>query len=163
MAGGVIFQRVALPHRLFAASPRRYALPSSPSSAILWCILHRHTRLSSSINPSGSSLSFSIWWTSSPCVVDFPWSLQTSHIQCASSLTCRLFLFHRAVKRSLSAPVLSYLYVGLFLGQGSSYACIFPQRGHALYAPMCVPPSIGSGSRRLDETRLAVLLSCPAA
>lgn len=50
-----------------------------------------------------------------------PLSLHTSHIQCASSRTCRLFLFHLDVERSLSAPVLSYLYVGLFLGHGWSY------------------------------------------
>lgn len=62
-----------------------------------------------------------MWWTSSPSVVAFPWSLHTSHIQCASSRTCMLFLFQRAVKRSLSAPVLSYLYVGFFLGHGWSY------------------------------------------
>lgn len=132
---------------LLAASHRRYSLDSSPSSAILWCILHRHTSPSSSIKPSGSSLSLSMWWTSSPSVVALPWSRHTSHIQCASSLTCRLFLFQRDVNLSLSAPVLSYLYAGFFLGHGSSYGCIFPHLLHDLYAPMPSPPLYASGPR----------------
>lgn len=77
-----------------------------------------------------------MWWTSSPAVVTLPRSLHTSHIQCASSLTWRLFLFHLDVKRSLSAPVLSYLWTGFRLGHGRSYGWIPPHLGQALYAPM---------------------------
>lgn len=101
-----------------------------------------------------------MWWTSSPSVATFPLSLHTSHIQCASSRTCRLFLFHLDVNLSLSAPVLSCLYVVLFIGQGWPYGCIFPHRGQLLYAPMRFPLSIGNGPRRLDETRFVVLLGC---